>query len=43
MRAGVGACKVTGCKHNRDFECQAEEIAIGFHGDHPDCLTFAKR
>lgn len=42
-QAGVGACKVSACAHNRDFECQAESIRVGFHGDHPDCTTFAAR
>lgn len=41
--AGVGACKVSSCAHNRGLECEAPSIHVGYHGDHPDCLTFAKR
>jgi hypothetical protein len=40
---GVGACKVSGCRHNRGLECHAASIRVGFHGDHPDCMTFAAR
>jgi hypothetical protein len=40
--AGVGACKVSSCAHNSDLECQALSIRVGYHGDHPDCLTFEK-
>ncbi|HEY8943151.1 MAG TPA: DUF1540 domain-containing protein [Polyangiaceae bacterium] len=39
-QAGVGACKVSSCKHNQDFECTAERVQIGNHQDHADCLTF---
>ncbi len=42
-QAGVGACKVTGCRHNADFECSAEMIRVGVHDTHADCLTFAPR
>jgi len=41
--AGVGACKVSGCRHNRGLECSAPSVHVGYHGDHPDCLTFAAR
>jgi hypothetical protein len=41
--AGVGACKVSSCVHNRHLECQASAIQVGYHEDHPDCLTFEKR
>ena len=37
--AGVGACKVTTCKHNDDLECQAPQIQVGRH----DCLTFTRK
>ncbi len=40
---GVGACKVAACRYNEDLECQSESIKIGYHRDHPDCVTFAKR
>lgn len=42
-RAGVGACKVTGCMHNDDFECVASSISVGMKGKEADCLTFAAR
>ncbi len=38
--AGVGACKVASCTHNEQLECTAPAIRVGYHGDHPDCLTF---
>ncbi len=41
--ASVGACKVSSCAHNRRLECEAASIHVGYHGDHPDCLTFARR
>lgn len=39
-RAGVGACKVSACRHNRDFECYAEHIQVDIHEGHADCVTF---
>jgi hypothetical protein len=41
--AGVGACKVTGCRHNDDFECTASKITVGFMGQDVNCLTFRAR
>jgi hypothetical protein len=41
--AGVGACKVGSCQFNKDFECMAEEIAVGFSSEQIKCLTFAAR
>jgi hypothetical protein len=43
VKAGVGACKVTGCTHNDDFECMAEHINVGYRGSSVHCLTFMKR
>lgn len=37
--AGVGACKVSGCRHNVDLECEAEGIEVKKHGAHADCNT----
>lgn len=38
--AGVGACKVSVCVHNKNLECAAPSIVVG-RGDQPaDCLTF---
>jgi hypothetical protein len=41
--AGVGACKVVGCRHNSDLACAADHIDVAFHGSHADCMTFAPR
>ena len=38
--AGVGACKVDACKFNSDFECVADNIAIGMIKKNVTCLTF---
>lgn len=39
--AGVGACKVGGCRHNEDFECQADHIDIQTPNGKARCMTFA--
>src|ERR1035437_4990936 len=36
----VGACKVEKCYYNASLECTSENIKVGFHDQHPDCLTF---
>ncbi len=41
--AGVGACKVVGCRHNDDLECEADEIQVGRSGNAIICQTFEKR
>jgi hypothetical protein len=41
--AGVGACKVSGCRHNDDFECMAEHITVGSMSDAVSCLTYSHR
>ena len=38
--AGVGACKVSGCVHNEDFECIADQIEVGQRAGDINCLTF---
>jgi len=43
MKAGVGACKLSDCQHNMDYECSAPNIMVGFKGGQPDCLTFIPR
>jgi hypothetical protein len=40
--AGVGACKVTSCRHNQDLECMASAILVVTHDDHADCATFTR-
>jgi len=42
-QAGVGACKMPSCKHNEDFECNAEKIDIGQVMDKVNCLTYVQR
>ena len=39
----VGACKVAGCRHNRDLECHAEGNNVGYVENTVDCLTYAPR
>lgn len=41
--AGVGACKVTACRHNDDFECQTESIRVARNGSDVRCMTFSAR
>jgi len=41
--AEVGACKVSACRHNEELECVAGAIKVGYHTDHPDCMTFIQR
>ncbi|HEY5926617.1 MAG TPA: DUF1540 domain-containing protein [Kofleriaceae bacterium] len=41
--AGVGACKVAVCRHNRELECTAPSIRVGVRGDAGECGTFEKR
>lgn len=41
--AGVGACKVTACRHNQMLECSAKRISVGWEGQQADCLTFAPK
>lgn len=37
---GVGACKVTACLHNHEFECVAENIAVGHDKSGVRCLSY---
>jgi hypothetical protein len=38
--AGVGACKVSGCQYNSDFECVADNITVGFVEGKVNCQTY---
>jgi len=38
--AGVGACKISGCRFNRDFECLAGNIEVGYANNSAQCLTY---
>lgn len=37
----VGACHMSGCKHNESLECSASSITVGQKQDQADCLTYA--
>jgi len=39
--AGVGACKVSGCKYNKDFECTADTITVSYKEDRIKCMTYS--
>ncbi|HVZ37628.1 MAG TPA: DUF1540 domain-containing protein [Polyangiaceae bacterium] len=41
--AGVGACKVTSCRHNEAYGCAAEAIRVWVCGDSAQCSTYAVR
>jgi hypothetical protein len=41
--AGVGACKVTACRHNNDLECSLARIEVGVEGKETRCLSYAAR
>ena len=42
LRGGVGACKVSGCKHNIDYECGAEQIQVSNRGNNVFCMTYQR-
>lgn len=41
--AGIGACKIVGCKFNDDFECQTDNVRVGMVKNQANCLTFSAR
>lgn len=41
--AGVGACKVSDCVYNDDFECSADNISVGMKDGSVKCQTFLAR
>lgn len=41
--AGVGACKISECRHNDHLECRASSIRVGHLIDDIDCQTFKPR
>ena len=43
LMAGVGACKVSGCKHNSKLECTASGITVNYKDQEADCMTFESR
>ncbi|HKB60907.1 MAG TPA: DUF1540 domain-containing protein [Gallionellaceae bacterium] len=38
--AGVGACKVSGCAHNRELECTANRVLVGKLDARVRCITY---
>lgn len=42
MIAGVGACKVEACSHNQALECTMQNVQIGAHNSHADCMSFSQ-
>lgn len=42
-QAGVGACKMSDCRHNDDYECVADRISVGQIMDRINCLTYIQR
>lgn len=38
--AGVGACHVSSCSFNSNFECGAGSVQVTMKAGHPDCGTF---
>lgn len=40
LAAGVGACKVYGCRHNQNLECTVQSIHVNEHAAHADCATY---
>lgn len=41
--AGVGACKVRGCKYNDDYECMADSIDVTMKDGQTWCNTYTER
>lgn len=41
--AGVGACKVGGCRHNDDYECGCDSIHVGYEKHMACCMSFEAR
>jgi hypothetical protein len=42
VMGGVGACKVTHCRHNNSFMCQAGKIEVDYHENNVKCMTFER-
>lgn len=41
--AGIGACKVSGCRFNDDLECTTTNIKVGMVQSQATCVTFTPR
>lgn len=42
IKAGVGACNVSDCRHNTDFECSADSINVSQQGSMVHCMTYMR-
>lgn len=42
MTAGVGACKLSDCSFNTNYECSASSITVGMMDGQADCMTFVQ-
>ncbi len=41
--AGVGACKLSGCKFNTNYACMADEIMVNTFHEKANCATYFPR
>lgn len=41
--AGIGACKMAGCKFNDGLECMASSVRVGRVQSRVNCMTFSPR
>lgn len=41
--AGIGACKVAGCKFNDDLECMTDAVKVGMVKNQVSCMTYMAR
>ena len=41
--AGVGACKLSHCQFNTNYECMADEVSVGMHDKKANCTTYLPR
>ena len=38
--ANVGACKMSGCKHNENLMCTKSDVEVGVAGGQVSCMSF---
>ena len=41
--SGVGACKVSDCRFNEDYECMADEVTLAYSKNQAHCQTYLHR
>lgn len=39
----VQSCQVKKCSNNVSLKCTADNVTVGFHEQHPYCLTFSMK